>query len=177
MNLKALRRRCQERLREIELPMPFDASSFCETLAARRGRPILLLPVPAKEGPFGLWIATAEADYIFFERDTSRWHQEHIILHEVCHLLWDHDRSHVSDDEVIQMLLPSLAPQMVQRVLRRSAYSREDEREAELLATLILERVGGIGASRVQRLRTEPNDPVARLGAILDGGSERSRDE
>jgi hypothetical protein len=177
VNLKALRRRCQERLLEIDLPVPFDASSFCDALAARRGRPILLLPVPAKEGPFGLWIATAEADYIFFERDTSRWHQEHIILHEVCHLLWDHDRSHVSDDEVIQMLLPSLAPQMVQRVLQRSAYSREDEREAELLATLILERVGGTGGSGVQRRRAEPNDPVARLEAILDGGSERGRDE
>ena len=176
MNLKALRRRCDERLREIELPVPFDATSFCEVLAARRGRPIVLLPITAREGPFGIWVATPDTDYIFFERETSRWHQEHIILHEACHLLWGHDRSQVSSDDVTQMLFPSLAPQMVRRVLQRSAYTQEDEREAELLATLILEHVGGIAASASRRPPSEPNDPVVRLEAILDDGSVRSRD-
>lgn len=176
MNLKELRRRCDERLREIELPNPFDATAFCEALAERRGRPIMLLPITAREGPFGLWVATPDTDYIFFERETSRWHQEHIILHEACHLLWGHDRSQVSSDDVTQMLLPSLAPQMVRRVLQRSAYSQDDEREAELLATLILERVGGITASDARSQPPEPNDPVVRLEAILDDGGVRSRD-
>ena len=61
-------------------------------------------------------------------------------------------------------------------MLERRAYPEEQEHEAELLATLILERVGGISASGAQRRRSAPNDPVVRLEAILDGGSMRSRD-
>ena len=172
MNLRALRRRCEERLREIELPAPFSATSFCESLAERRDRPILLLPITAREGPFGLWAATRDTDYIFYESETSHWHQEHIILHEACHLLWDHERSLVSDEEVMRMLLPDLAPEMVHRVLRRSAYSEDDEQEAELLATLIAERTGELMMPS-STVPVRPGDPLDRLESILensDGG-------
>ena len=169
MNLRALRRRCDERLSEIELPVPFSATSFCEALAERRGRPIRLLPITAREGPFGLWAATRDTDYIFFESETSGWHQEHIILHEACHLLWDHRRSQVSDEEILRMLLPDLALEMVHRVLQRSAYSEDDEQEAELLATLIVERTGGL-MTPTARVPVRPDDPLGRLESILDNG-------
>ena len=84
MNLRVLRRRCEERLRELELPAPFDAASFCDALATRRGRPIVLQSVVARGGPFGFWVPTPNRDYIFYERETSSWHQEHIVLHEAC---------------------------------------------------------------------------------------------
>jgi hypothetical protein len=176
VNVKVLRRRCEERLRELELPAPFDAATFCDALAERRGRPIVLQSVVARGGPFGFWVPTPNRDYIFYERETSRWHQEHIVLHEACHMLWGHEPTSITDPDLAQLLVPNVAPETVRRMLQRRAYPEEQEHEAELLATLILERVGGIGASGVQRRRTEPNDPVVRLEAILDGGSERSRD-
>jgi hypothetical protein len=49
-------------------------------------------------------------------------------------------------------LLPSLDPAMVRRVLARAGYSTEEEREAELLASLIRQqaRPGGTPADRLR---------------------------
>lgn len=176
MNLKALRRQCEERLREIELPVPFNVPAFCDALAARRGRPIVLQSIVARGGPFGLWVPADDTDYIFFERETSRWHQDHIVLHEVGHMLWGHEPTPITDPELAQLLVPSISLETVHRMLRRRSYPQDHEREAELLATLILERVGGIAASDTRRRPSEPNDPVVRLEAILDGGSVNSHD-
>jgi len=176
VNPRALRRRCEERLRELELPVPFDAASFCDALAERRGRPIVLQSVVARGGPFGFWVPTPNKDYILYERETSRWHQEHIVLHEARHMLWGHEPTPITSPELAQLLVPNISPETVRLMLQRRAYPEEQEHEAELLATLILERVGGIGASGAQGRRSEPNDPVVRLEAILDGGSVRSRD-
>lgn len=179
MNLRALRRRCEERLREIELPVPFDAHAFCEALAIRRGRPIHLLPIPSDGEPGGLTgacLTIAEKDFIFYEGRTSAWHQDHIILHEAAHLLLGHNSDIGADEESLRQLFPDFQPEVVRQILQRQTYTREDEREAELLATLILERVGGITASGTQGRPSEPNDPVVRLEAILDGGNARSHD-
>ncbi len=37
---RELRRRCEERLRTIELPEPFDVRVFCDQVARDRGRPM-----------------------------------------------------------------------------------------------------------------------------------------
>lgn len=168
MNQSALRRRCEERLRELDLPVPFDAPAFCAAIAARRGRPLVLEAITTKTGPFGLWVATVDKDYIFYERETSPWHQEHIVLHEACHLLCGHNPTQVDAAQFAQLMLPDLAPDMVRRVLMRSAYPREEEREAELLASLILRRTEGARAARTALQRQDPHDPVSRLEAILD---------
>lgn len=178
MNLRALRRRCEERLREIELPVPFDAHAFCEALAIRRGRPIHLLPIPSDGEPGGLTgacLTIAEKDFIFYESRTSEWHQDHIILHEVAHLLLGHNSDIGSDEESLRQLFPDFRPEVVRQILQRQSYTREDEREAELLATLILDRVGGVRAPDAQKQLSELDDPVLRLEAILDGGEVSNR--
>ena len=142
MELKALRARCDTRLRQLgELPARFDAAMLCELLAQRRGRPIVLQTIDAGVGPCGAWLACPSADLVLYERHTSALHQQHIILHEVSHLLCGHDAESVDASELSALLLPDVRPDVVQRVLRRTTYSAEDEREAELLASLILERI------------------------------------
>src|SRR5687767_10750297 len=113
MNLKALRKRCEARLSELELYSHFDARAFCDALAARRGRPILVCPVASQAGPCGLWIGTPSADYIFFERDTSRLHQEHIILHEASHILCGHRSAEIAEADVPRLFFPDLRTEMV----------------------------------------------------------------
>ncbi|MER5486845.1 hypothetical protein ABT024_27060 [Streptomyces sp. NPDC002812] len=112
---------------------------LCRLLGEHRGRPIRLvpysLPVP---GPYGLWIAGAQADFIFYQKETSRAHQDHIVLHEVGHILADHG-SDESEDAVWQEVLPDLSIEVINRALRRTSYAEEREREAELVATIILE--------------------------------------
>lgn len=133
----SLRRRCAARLREIDIPVPFDIGVFCERIAANRGRPIKLLPMAGLTGVCGLWVATDTADLIFYEQDTTPPHREHIVLHELSHVLCDHYPASLSLAEQAKLLLPNLDPALVQRVLGRAGYSSEEEREAEMLASLI----------------------------------------
>ncbi|WP_257032334.1 MULTISPECIES: hypothetical protein [unclassified Streptomyces] len=93
------------------------------------------LPVP---GPFGVWLATTSADYILYQQETSKIHQDHIILHEVGHILADH-QSDEADDEFWRQMTPDLSLEAVKRALRRTSYDQDHEREAELVATIILE--------------------------------------
>ncbi|SEP53084.1 hypothetical protein [Amycolatopsis saalfeldensis] len=50
----SLRRRCAGRLRGLEIPVPFDLSVLAERIAARRGRPLKLLPMAGLTGICGL---------------------------------------------------------------------------------------------------------------------------
>ncbi len=90
MSLKAVRRRCEATLRQVEVPSPFDVEAFCTALSERRGRRIHLCPMNMGVSPCGVWLALPAADYIFYEDGTTRLHREHIVLHELGHVLSDH---------------------------------------------------------------------------------------
>jgi hypothetical protein len=133
--VEGLRRRCEARLRGVRVPDPFDLDEFCAEVAARRGRPLFRRPVPglSAEAPCGLWIGTDRADHVFFDPGTSPLHAEHIVLHELSHILCGHSGA----DAAIGRLFPDLDPAAVRRMLGRVAYSDRQEREAEMMASLI----------------------------------------
>ena len=56
-------------LRDLQMPVPVELGQFVAGLERqRRRRSILLRPFSSgPEGPCGLWIGTAEADYIYHE--------------------------------------------------------------------------------------------------------------
>lgn len=139
MKERELRRRCRRELRALNILPPLRVDILCQRLGQRRGRPIRLvsysLPVP---GPFGLWLATASTDYILYQAETTRVHQDHIILHEVGHILANHC-SDDTDDEYWQQMMPDLSLEVIRRALRRTYYDTEQEQEAELVATIIME--------------------------------------
>jgi hypothetical protein len=148
---RLLRRRCLQRLRHLAVPRPFDIAELCAGLASARNRPIRLLPMrlpPA--GPNGLWIAGAHRDYVVYESTTSRPHREHIVMHEIGHLICDHRAAAV---------FPHLDPGVIRAVLARTRYSTDEEQEAEMIASLVLERAD----------RSPAPAPVAdpRTGALL----------
>lgn len=136
---RELRRRCRRDLRALGIEPPLQVDLFCQRLGERRGRPIRLvsysLPVP---GPFGLWLATQSTDYILYQAKTTRVHQDHIILHEIGHILAEH-RSDDDDDEYWQQMMPDLSRETIRRALGRTHYDSEQEQEAELVATIIME--------------------------------------
>jgi hypothetical protein len=135
----ALTARCRDRLAELDLPRPFDVKVLCERVGRRRDRSIVLLgmTLPA-DAPRGLWISTDRKDYIVYERATSPLHQDHIILHELAHLLCDHTGAPEFGEEHAHRLFPTLDPELVARVLGRTAYTSEEEQEAEILASMML---------------------------------------
>lgn len=152
MRERSLRRRCRALLRELDVRAPLDVrGELCPRLSEHRGKPLELLPYPIPvPGPFGCWISTARGDYILYQQETTRAHQDHIILHEVGHIIGGH-HSDENDDELLGELYPLLSPdtvrqdypdldpQAVRRALRRSAYDTHAEQEAEYIATIIQE--------------------------------------
>ncbi len=133
--MEGLRRQCERRLRGIRIPSPFDIDAFCAEVAARRGRPLIRRPVAglSADAPCGLWIGTAEADHVFYDPGTSPLHAEHIVLHELAHIL----SGHAGADGTLARLFPDLDPGTVHRVLGRVSYTTAQEREAEMMASLI----------------------------------------
>ena len=139
MQERALRRRCRQLLRELDIRPPLDVRELCRRLGAQRGRPIHLRPWPIEvPGPFGLWFKQDNADHIFYQQETSGHHQDHIILHELGHMIADH-RSDEEDHEAWARLGDDIPPDAIRRALRRTGYNTKQEREAELIATIILE--------------------------------------
>jgi hypothetical protein len=75
--------------------------------------------------------------HLALESRTSALHQEHIILHEVAHLLCEHQPV-ISHHEIGGLLCPDLERHVIERVLGRTCYATWAEQEAELIASLIL---------------------------------------
>ncbi|MEV5598087.1 hypothetical protein [Streptomyces sp. NPDC052496] len=91
----------------------------------------------AKIEACGLWLATDTDDHIFFEARTAPLHQEHIVLHEIGHLLFDHQMAADGRHGGLGTVLADLSPRLIQRLLARTNYSTRQEQEAEMLASLI----------------------------------------
>jgi hypothetical protein len=156
-----LRRRCERRLQNIPIPHPFDLDAFCAVVAAYRGRPLILQPMLGLStgAPCGLWISVPTADYVFYDPDTSRLHAEHIVLHELGHMLSNHTTS-IDGGKALARLVPDLDPQTVATILGRVSYTTAQEQEAEMLASLIRAR---------SALRpTDDDRPGGTLGRVAD---------
>jgi hypothetical protein len=168
MNLRQLRRICAAKVEALELPFPFDVHRFCKSVERARGRMIHLIPRALPSGsPSGLCVSTNADDYVFYESQTSALHQEHIILHEVGHLLCEHRAASVSRDEISELLLPDLDPAMIQRVLGRTCYPMWAEQEAEMIASLILAKVGEQRRETVSPVSSDVAPVVARVERSL----------
>lgn len=136
---RELRRHCRQLLRKLDIQPRLRVDELCLRLGEHLNKPIRLipwaLPVP---GPFGLWMSRPNEEVIFYQEETTRVHQDHIILHEVGHILADHQ-----DDGDIGEDLPDLGPDfphdLTTRGFRRTCYTEDYEREAELVATIIQE--------------------------------------
>ncbi|WP_306212397.1 hypothetical protein [Actinoplanes sp. RD1] len=146
--MRSLRRRCEQRLAGIDVPEPFDLDAFAAVVAAHRNRPLVLRPMPGLEAgaPCGLWIAAGDADYVFYDPGTSRLHAEHIVLHELAHMLSGHSTGLDVSGGAIARLAPDVDPATVSRILGRVSYTTTQEREAEMLASLIRARSAGVRA-------------------------------
>jgi hypothetical protein len=163
MGVRRLRRRCERILAGIPVPRPFDLAAFCQGIAHLRGRALRLQPVPglSATAPCGLWISLPDTDYIVFDPDTSRLHAEHIVLHELGHMLCGHSISMDLGSGTLARLMPDLDPKTVARVLGRVSYPTAQEQEAELLASLIRTRAAWVPPGE------SGGDALGRLADVL----------
>jgi hypothetical protein len=138
---RELRRRCEEILDQVDATAAVDVFDFCRTLGEQRARPLHLVSLSLPpDAPCGLFVSTARFDLICYQQDTNRVHQQHIVAHEVGHLLCRHEAAPVLDQRATRLLFPHLDPAVIQRMLGRAAYDAVEEREAEVIASLLRAR-------------------------------------
>ncbi|WP_412075450.1 hypothetical protein ACLF6K_05890 [Streptomyces xanthophaeus] len=145
MDNRTLLNYCRKVVRQLEIPAPYDVTEVCDLIERRRGRQLSVLPmaIPVYEGsPSGLWVETDDCDYILFQANTTRAHQEHIVAHEIGHMLLDHRSLPSDQDEVSQLLMPNLDPALVRTVLARTSYLDLEEQQAEVVASLLPMQAG-----------------------------------
>lgn len=150
---RGLRRRCRSLLRDLDVPAPLNVHDLCRRLGESRGRPIELYEYPIEvPGPFGLWFNLRDRDAIFYQQESVPWHQDHIVLHELGHLLCEHP----SDTGIVDSATDAIRRNPPAGLKwdttedeggdngdvgrrRRTCYDDRHEREAELCATIIQE--------------------------------------
>ncbi|MBE1598817.1 MULTISPECIES: ImmA/IrrE family metallo-endopeptidase [Streptomyces] len=136
---RQLRRYCRRLLRHLDIRPPLDVHELCKKIGQYRGKEIRLipweLPIP---GPSGVWLSQPGAETIFYQRETSSLHQDHIILHEIGHILADHENDLITAD-VFSDPGPDFPELLLNQGFQRTSYSEDYEYEAELVATIIQE--------------------------------------
>ncbi|MBV9022856.1 MAG: toxin [Streptomycetaceae bacterium] len=144
----SLRRGCQARLTGLELPADCDVVALCAHLGKRRGRPIhcIALRMGASE-PSGVWLSLPDAEWVVYEAHTSRVHQEHIITHELAHMICGHRNVTASHTRGMELVFPDLDPSLVRDLMTRQGYSDAQEQEAETMASLLVRSLQRAGAS------------------------------
>lgn len=165
MNERRTSWRCRRLLRSLDVRPPLDVTELCRRLGNHRGRELRLMPwALAIPGPFGIWIETDDFDAIVYQKNTSKSHQDHIILHEVGHIVAGHGGDSTEQEEA--EVIPAIPTDSTQRRLRRTCYEAQNEREAELVASIIGEGMGLLHAAPAQPRRGHSED-VARVDSSM----------
>ena len=156
--------RLDDILGDLDLPMPFELASFLARIEKLRSRPIDLRPfrAPAR-GPSGVWIGARHADYVFYDQAATALHRTHIVVHEVAHMLLGHHGIGPVGSDLIQLIVPDPSAELIAPILgRNGSYQSSREREAEYLASIILERASQRSrpsSTREQMPRPSPGEP------------------
>ncbi|MEY9947622.1 ImmA/IrrE family metallo-endopeptidase [Kitasatospora sp. GAS1066B] len=157
-----LRSSCRRFVRGLDLPRVSSVRELFPVVENLSGYPIRTLPISEDiaQGLCGLWIRSQSTDYIFVHPDTSPAHQDHIIAHELGHILRNHQGLPVlpsapSAKPVADRLVPDLDPRVVKMMLGRTSYEHDDEEEAELIGTYLQRHAHRPGPRR------QGDDPVA----------------
>ncbi|GAJ80739.1 hypothetical protein NBRGN_030_00350 [Nocardia brasiliensis NBRC 14402] len=134
--------------RTVPLPNPWDLSAYLAAVAAHRGRSITLHTAPKALlheigcGAGGLWVARTHDDIIVYDGDATGRNADHIVLHEVGHMLLGHGEQEPARTDPLPpslaVLLPAMSPRSIKHVLGRRDFGEDREREAEVFADMTM---------------------------------------
>src|SRR5664279_257896 len=125
-----LRGSAAEMVATVPLPQPFSMSDYLRRIEALRATRIFVEPAAGllpPGAPCGLWVHIDGTDFIFHAPSSSPAYVDHIVRHELGHLLWEHTGSAGLSEEYVARLLPDLDPAMAVKVLGRASYNTEQE--------------------------------------------------
>ena len=129
-------RRCAAVARELALPAPFTMDELGTCLERRRRRSVRLLPMVMEPGaPSGVWLGTPDTDYLYYEEQTSPFHQAHIVLHLAGRMLLGDGPGPAIDPR----LVPSVSQQLIGLMFGHGEEGTMTRLEAETFAFVALE--------------------------------------
>lgn len=162
-----VRARVRAVLAEVPLPLPWSMNAWVDRLEAWRGREIDLLPVQYQPGqPSGAWQAREDYDLIAYTEHTSALHQDHIIAHELAHMLCSHTGTCLMSEAEAAVLAPQLSSQMLLHLLTRVT-TCSDEYEAEFIAVLLMSEATAEPPAVQPGASGRAADQAMRLAALL----------
>ncbi|MFD8997575.1 hypothetical protein [Streptomyces abikoensis] len=141
-----------------ELPQPWDVEELCRALGRARGRTLKLHSADLPALPFGMWYDDGATDHIIIRSSATGYYRDHIVLHEICHMLAGHGTA-------LQEVLsgPGSGAGADGRRAKGKSCSDAEEELAETFASLVLRIAGQMrpkGISAVER----------RAGNLLGAG-------
>ncbi|WP_053688936.1 hypothetical protein [Streptomyces sp. WM6372] len=149
-----LRSHSRRLIRRLAPQLPLSVTTLCELLGEDRGTPISLLEwdLPA-DGPFGVLISRQDEDVIAYQAKTTKAHQAHIILHEVGHIIaYDIEGERPADMQL------------------RTCYSDRDERDAEIIASTIMNQAISMSRRARRYGLDQPWQPSVYNSLVLTDG-------
>lgn len=127
---------------------PRNVDDICALVGRRLEIVIRRYPASLGGHPHGLVLRGKHLCLLLYERQTSAWHQQGIILHECAHLLYHHGGTEAGTAAALRVLLPDVAHEQI----AGEGHRPQDERQADAFAT-----TGLAWLSRVQGQQTGPD--------------------
>lgn len=142
------RSRLRKIVAAIDLPDDWAVEDFVAAVAAERGRPIDLQPLPPGTPPgiCGYWWPFPDFDLILHLPSDDPDHVKNTVTHEIGHMLCDHPNDEkLTADELARVftgitLPPGYDPSQIRAARGHTDYNDEHEYEAELLSRMIRTR-------------------------------------
>jgi Zn-dependent peptidase ImmA (M78 family) len=138
----------------------FSVNDFTRHVAHQRQRELYLLGIPLVTTEFsGMCVIMPATDYIFFDTNRHPAIQQHTILHELAHLIFNHTSALLRLPNALELMA------LVQRLQLRSAQARltlphqQAERQAEYFAFLVQQAA----VASQQRKRANQTDRAADM--------------
>src|SRR5579863_2279882 len=136
-------------VRDLAIPAPFDMDTFGCWLEQHTGHPVRLIPVSTRSGVLsGCLLRQAEADYLYYEQQTSLFHQSHIVLCLAARILFGKATGPSFDPRVA----PDVSPQLARLMFSKLTDGTMTPAQAEAFAFIVLNQ-GRPAVSAGQDLR------------------------
>jgi hypothetical protein len=150
--------RLNQLVRGLGLPVPFDLERFGGWLEDRTKRRTQLVPVIMEPGgPTGALIRRGEEDCLYYEEQTSWFHQAHIVLCLAARLLLPHDG--VNSLPTVD----GVNPRLVRLMLGDAAGATLSRGEAEAFAFVVMDQARPVCPPLVARRAFRQLQPL-RMG-------------
>ncbi|MEU8971243.1 hypothetical protein AB0D11_18535 [Streptomyces monashensis] len=162
-------RRSRAFVEELELPAVNSVLELRPFIEQKLNREIRLMPFtpdlsdPASldpSTPCGLWLATDDTDYLFYDEGVSAAYTEIVAGHEFAHMLKHRHKKESLNVAGLGGLITDIDPATAQLVLGRTQYDEPDEFEAEMIGSLLQEHVSKARAAAARG--SQADDPIAR---------------